>query len=346
MTGSWQPWKSRRSSDYGLELARRDALRAYIRTQNFRNQNAAIRLLIVLDNRNPGASDGKSAAVQGVHQLALAGAFRAIADVGATRLESLEVGARRNFAEQSLPRQPHFDVVSFGRRKSHVSGAQDHGAIVQAELLQDLLGVASELVVLFVRLLGLGELHQLDLLELVLADDAAHVLAIRTGFAAEARRISSQRDGQPRAVERFVAIEIGYRNLGSRNQVEVLFVERNFEQIGFELGELAGAVHRLGIDHKRRQDFGVAMLASVQVEHEIDQRAFELGAQDPIHGETGARDLGSTFEVEDAEFFAEFPMWLGSEVELRRCSPTADFDIAVGILANGHAGIRQIGNSG
>src|ERR1019366_586221 len=46
------------ASDCALELARRDAVCADIRTQHFGNQDTAVGLLVVLDNRNPGASDG------------------------------------------------------------------------------------------------------------------------------------------------------------------------------------------------------------------------------------------------------------------------------------------------
>src|SRR5271165_6743018 len=97
-----------------LKLPGSDAVRANVRTQNFGDQHAAIRLLIVLDNGDPGATDGEAAAIQGVHQFALARAFRTITNVGTTGLEGFKVRARGNLAEQSLARQPHFDVVGFG----------------------------------------------------------------------------------------------------------------------------------------------------------------------------------------------------------------------------------------
>ena len=59
---------------------------------------------------------------------------------------------------------------------------------------------------LFVGILRAGELHQFNFLELMLADDAAHVFAVRSGFAAKARGIGSERNGQPRLLQNFIAI--------------------------------------------------------------------------------------------------------------------------------------------
>ena len=62
-------------------------------------------------------------------------------------------------------------------REAHVAGAERDHAIGQLELLQDGFGVPGELLVRGVRLLRVHDLHQLDLVELVLADHAARVLA-------------------------------------------------------------------------------------------------------------------------------------------------------------------------
>src|SRR5271169_6331408 len=105
--------------------------------QNFGYHHASVLLLIVLDNRNPCAADRESAAVERVHELAFLRAFRAIANIGASRLESLEVGAGRDLAEQTLPREPHFDVVGFSRGKPHITGGENDGAVVQPELLKN-----------------------------------------------------------------------------------------------------------------------------------------------------------------------------------------------------------------
>jgi hypothetical protein len=125
--------------------------------------------------------------------------------------------------------------------------------------------------VLGVGLFGARELDQLDLLKLVLADDAARIFAGGAGLGAEAGRVGGERDGQPRFVENLVAVEIGDGNLGGGNEPVVVVFELAAgdgfgvgvgaaEEVFGKLGQLAGAEERLAVDHERRQDFGVAVL--------------------------------------------------------------------------------------
>ena len=109
-----------------------------------------------------------------------------VADVGAAGLEGLEVGAGADFAVGLLAGEPDFEVVGFGGGEAHVAGAEEHAAVGQAEEFEDALGVAGEALVLGVGVFGAGEFDELDLLELVLADHAADVLAVLPASAAEA----------------------------------------------------------------------------------------------------------------------------------------------------------------
>src|SRR5579871_2965411 len=97
------------------QLPWRDPLRTNIRPQCLRNDHSSIRLLIILNDRDPGAPNGQRAAVQGVDELGLVLAFRPISNVRPPRLVRLEIRARRNLAVELLARQPHFDVVSLCR---------------------------------------------------------------------------------------------------------------------------------------------------------------------------------------------------------------------------------------
>ena len=79
------------------------------------------------------------------------------------------------------------------------------------------------------------------------------------------------------------------------------------EEVFGELGELSGAEERLGVDHVGREDFGVAVLAGVEVEHEVGEGALESRALPIMHNKTGAGDFCGAFEVEDAEALRRSP---------------------------------------
>jgi hypothetical protein len=128
--------------------------------------------------------------------------------------------------------------------------------------------------VLGVGVFGAGELDQLDLLELVLADDAARVFAGGAGLGAEAGGVGGEADGQARVVEDLVAVEVGDGDLGGGDEPVVVVFELAAgdgfgvgigaaEEVFGELGQLAGAEEGLGVDHEGRQDFGVAVLRGV-----------------------------------------------------------------------------------
>ena len=183
-----------------------------------------------------------------------------------------------------------------------------------------------------VGLLGPRELDQLDLLKLVLADDAARVLARRAGLGAEAGRVGRERDGQPRFVENLVAIEIGDGNLGGGDEPVVVVFELAArgglgigigaaEEVLGKLGQLAGAEERLGVDHERRQHFFVAVLLRVQVEHEADERPLQPRPRAHVDRKPRPAQLGRAFEVENAERFADLPVRFGLEIEFRAARP-------------------------
>ncbi len=100
------------------------------------------------------------------------------------------------------------------------------------------------------------------------------------------------------------------------------------------------------IHQEGRQHFGVAVLAGVHVEHEIDERALQLRAQAPVQGEARAGDLGGALEIQDAQFRAQVPVRLGLEIELRRLAHAPHFHVVVGVSAHRHGFVRHIGDAG
>src|SRR5438876_6151226 len=126
---------------------------------------------------------------------------------------------------------------------------------------------------LIVRIVGAREFHQLDFLKLVLANDAANILPVRARLTAKAGSICSKRNGQAASIQQFISVQIRNRDLSRRNQPQILLSMWNPEEIGGKLGKLSGATHGFRIHHEGREDLGIAVLASVHIEHEIRQSA-------------------------------------------------------------------------
>src|SRR3546814_2880611 len=72
-------------------------------------------------------------------------------------------------------------------REAHVAGAQFHAAESEAELGEQGFGARRHPLVLGFGLVGGGDRDHLDLVELVLADEAARIAARGARFRAEAR---------------------------------------------------------------------------------------------------------------------------------------------------------------
>ncbi len=109
-------------------------------------------------------------------------------------------------------------------------------------------------------------------------------------------------------------MEIGQRHFGSRHQIQVP-VAGDLEQVLLELREVSRAVQRRAVGQIRRHDFAIPVLAGVQVEHEVDQRARHSGAGAAQHREARRRDLRAALEVDDAERRSEIPVRNRREIE-------------------------------
>ncbi len=266
--------------------------------------------------------------------------FSPAAQAGAAGLEVLAVRAGGDLAVGVLSGQPDLEVVGLGRRETHVAGREADHAIGDLEPLEHAAGAGDHPLELVVARLGRREVHQLDLVELVLADQPAHVLAVRSGLAAEAGREGAVADRQRRLVEDLVAMQVGHRHLGGRDQVVVGALQP--EEVRLELRQLAGAEERRRVDDVRRQHLGVAVLAGVEVEHERDERPLERGAGAEQRGEARSCDLGAALEVEDAELGPEVPVRLGREVEAARHADHPFDPVGALVGAARHRVVRQV----
>ena len=177
----------------------------------------------------------------------------------AAGLEALEAGAGGNLAVGVLGRQPDFQVVGLGGEKPM---SPEHSTILRYGS-SSFCRMASAWPVSssgHPRLFGLLDADQLDLVELVLADHAAGVLAVAAGFGAEARRGQRTLSGSASSgtISSRTMLVTG---TGGRDQVELAAVGLGTEnRSSSNLGSWYGAEHAGGVDHIRRVELGVAVL--------------------------------------------------------------------------------------
>src|SRR6202008_4880936 len=92
--------------------------------------------------------------------------------------------------------QPHFQVVRLRGSETHVPGAEQHGTVMQTQLLQNAFRVAHQRFMLLVAFLRMRELEQFHFLKLVLPEDPAGVFSRGAPFGAEAGSPRSDKNGK------------------------------------------------------------------------------------------------------------------------------------------------------
>jgi hypothetical protein len=137
-------------------------------------------------------------------------------------------------------------------------------------------------------------------------------------------------------------MEVRERHLRRRNQVEVPLA-CDLEQILLELRQVARPAQRLRVDQKRRLHLGVAMLARVQVEHEVDQAPRHACAGTHQHREPGARHLRCTLEVENPKGRSKIPVRPWFELEGPWLADSPHFHVVGRTRADRHARMGKIG---
>ena len=120
-------------------------------------------------------------------------------------------------------------------------------------------------------------------------------------------------------------MEVRERHLRGGNEVQVPAVD--LEEVVLELRQLPGADERGGVGEKQRRHLDVAVLAGVQIEHEVDEGPRQSGAGPAEHGEPGAGQLHAALEVVDAEGRAQVRVGLRVEIECRRIAMPTDLDV-------------------
>ena len=167
----------------------RDGLRAGVRSQGRGSDHRAVGLLTVLEHRDERPAYGQTRAVQRVRELVLPAALGTIPNLRPPRLEGLRVAAGRDLAIRLLTWQPHLEIVGLRRRKAHIPCTEQHAPVRQTQAFENRLGVTGQPFEFFMRLFGGRDLHELDLVELVLANEAPHVGTVGPCLASETWRI-------------------------------------------------------------------------------------------------------------------------------------------------------------
>ena len=244
---------------------------------------------------------------------------------------------------------PNFQVIRFGRTEAHVARAEGDDAVGQFQGFQDVFGVADHFFQCVVRRFGADDLHHFHFVKLVLADQAAHVFAVRTGFAAEAGGMGGQFQRQFFRRHDAVAHGVGEGNFGGRNQVlrgfAFVAASGNVEQVFAEFRQLPRTVERAVVYDIGRVVFGVAVLLRVGVEHELRQCAVQAGDLAFHDGEAGAGECRAAFKVQ-AQGCAQINVVFDVEIKCARCADAAHFDVFRFVFAGGYAFMRQVGDGG
>jgi hypothetical protein len=114
-------------------------------------------------------------------------------------------------------------------------------------------------------------------------------------------------------------------------------------EIVAKLGKVAGTLHNIPPDHGGELGFRVTVLASVEVQHEVDQRPFKPSALAHEDEEAGAGELCAPGQVNDAQALPQLPVGLGNKVEGGHVAQGANHDIVLFTLAVGHVRLRDVG---
>ena len=211
----------------------------------------------------------------------------------------------------------------------------------QFQFLQQALHVVEHLLMALAGVFGLVDAHELHLGELMQPVEAAHVLAVGAGLAAEALGVGAALDGQLVLGEYLVAEQVGHRHLGGGDEVEIVHLA--VVHLALLVWQLARAVAGSLIDHRRRLYLLVAGLDSL-VEEEVDQRPLQASALAGVDGEARAGDLDTEVEIDEVVFLGELPVRQRSLGDGAHAATLLLHHIVGGVQALGHLGIGNIGD--
>ena len=132
----------------------------------------------------------------------------------------------------------------------------------------------------------------------------------------------------------FQALIESLRQIIAPSQLVVYPLPANGEKlILLEFRQLRGTVHNVVAHQKRRIDFGVAVPARMQIEHELAKRALKPRKPGTQHDKARAGELGRGCKIHLPERFADIEMLFWCKVEVSLGSEMVPLDIVARVLA-------------
>ena len=175
----------------------------------------------------------------------------------------------------------------------------------QLQFLQQPLYVVEHLVQTLVRVTWLIDAYNLYLVKLVQAVQAANILTVATSLTTEAGRVSTALDREILLVKNHITEDVGYRNLSSRDEEEV--VEIRVIHLTLLVWQLTCATTRILVYYIRRLNLKISALTSL-IEEECLESTLEASHLTDIYREAGTGNLHTEVEVNKIVFLQEIPM--------------------------------------
>src|SRR5215472_4344523 len=206
----------RRAGAGGLALSRLNLVAPHEALESLRKQDAAVRLLVVFEQRKGCPGKRNRGSVQGVHELIFLRAPAPKADAQASCLvvrtvrRTRDLAVRTRFAPSGHPR---FEVELAVGGSAEVAGRDVHHAVGDLELLVDFFLEHHQVLVHGLGVLWPREGEHLHLRELMDPVKTFALAPVRSGLGAEAVREPRELQGELLLVENRVRVETPERDL-------------------------------------------------------------------------------------------------------------------------------------
>src|SRR2546422_1666870 len=320
------------------EVTADDVLATHERPQDFRHNDGAVRLLIILEDCDEAAGRRHGRGVQRVREELVAADFPR-ARVQPPGLVVRAIAAADHLAVRILPRKPAFDVVLLRGDRADVPRADVHDSVRDLEGAVDRLAVRAEFLVPRPAVLRAAEHELLDFVELVHPEEALRVDAVAADLPSELRGESRERDREVRFLNDFVHVHRPHRMFRRCDEEQVFSVDLVHDRL--EVPEVDDAFVRGAAHHERREDRREALLQHV-IEREGQQGLVQAHEVSEEVDETGTRDLPRAFEVREPQRLAQVAVRLEFEIEFPRRAPSSDLDVLRIVLADRDALMEKV----